>query len=119
MYEYFNPNPQGSTVGDCVVRALSKALGIDWDSCYCELVAYGYSVKDMPSANRVWGKMLSDKGFNRSICPFDCTVAEFAEYNQKGVYILAIQGHVVCVVDGIYYDSWNSGKEIPLYFWHK
>lgn len=119
MYEYYNPNPNGSTVGDCVVRALTKALGKDWDSCYCELSAYGFSTKDMPSANHVWGRLLRDKGFRRHLCDCDCTVADFCQDNPKGVYLLALQSHVVCVVDGKYYDSWDSGREIPLYYWQR
>ena len=79
MYTYYNPNPNGATVGDCVVRALCKAFVMDWDKCFSELVAYAYWLKDMPSANRVWGKLLSDKGYHRKICDCDCTVAEFAE----------------------------------------
>lgn len=36
-----------------------------------------------------------------------------------GIYVLALQGHVVCVIDGVYYDSWDSGREVPLYYWQK
>lgn len=28
-FVYYNPNPQGKLVGDCVIRALSKALDLD------------------------------------------------------------------------------------------
>ena len=119
MYTYYNPNPNGATVGDCVVRALCKAFCMDWDKCFSELVAYAYWLKDMPSANRVWGKLLSDKGYHRKICDCDCTVAEFAEEHTDGIYILALQNHVVCVIDGVYYDSWDSGLEVPLYYWQK
>lgn len=45
------------------------------------------------------------------------TVADFCEDNPDGVYILAIAGHAVCVVGGHYYDSWDSGGEIPIYYW--
>lgn len=119
MYEFYNPNPYSRMVGDCVVRALSKALNMTWDECYCELSAYGFSLKDMPSANRVWGNMLSDKGFKRQICDSDMTVKEFVLEHQKGTYLLAIQGHVACCVDGVYFDSWDSGDEVPLYYWEK
>ena len=117
MYEYYNPNPNGSTVGDCVIRALCKAFDIAWDDCYNLVVAYGYMMKDMPSANRVWGKLLLDKGYKRFIVDCDCTISEFAQLHPKGTYILAMQGHVVCMIDGVYYDSWDSGREVPLYYW--
>ena len=32
-WEYFNPNPvKDKRTGDCVVRAICKATGFDWDS---------------------------------------------------------------------------------------
>lgn len=35
MYMYFNNNPLGRrTVGDCSVRAISKALGVSWDEAH-------------------------------------------------------------------------------------
>lgn len=36
------------------------------------------------------------------------TVAGFAKEN-KGTYILKVANHVVALVDGIYYDTWDSG----------
>lgn len=31
MFIYYNPNRLGKRVGDCAVRAVSKALNVDWD----------------------------------------------------------------------------------------
>ena len=36
-YEYLNKNPHGRNVGDCTVRALSKALDQDWYTTYLGL----------------------------------------------------------------------------------
>lgn len=47
------------------------------------------------------------------------TVNDFCIDHPNGTYILAIDGHVVCVTDGYYYDSWDSGDEIPIYYWIK
>lgn len=120
MYEYYNPNPQGHHVGDCTVRALCKALDKDWESIYAALTFYGFKLADMPSANHVWGAYLRDQGFKRYIIDEDLyTVEKFCKDFPEGTYILAIQEHVVCVVDGVYYDSWDSGNAIPLYVWGK
>lgn len=119
MYVYFNPNPNRNRVGDCVIRALCKALNMEWDDVFCELSAYAFGTKDMPSANHVWGRYLTAKGFSRKIMDCDCDVNAFCQKHPEGTYILAIQGHVVCVVDGCYYDSWDSGNEIPLYYWER
>lgn len=119
MYIEYNPNPKGAKVGDCVVRAISKATGTDWNEAYAELCAYGYASKDMPSANKVWSKMLKSKGFTRDFAPFGITVAEFCEAFPSGTYILAIDGHAVAVKDGCYYDSWDSGHETVVYYWKR
>ena len=47
-YEYFNNNPMKRNVGDCSVRAISKALGIDWESAYITIMLSGYAMCDMP-----------------------------------------------------------------------
>ena len=31
-WEYYNPNPAGNRVGDCAVRAICKATGLDWEA---------------------------------------------------------------------------------------
>lgn len=51
---YFNPNPAGKAVGDCVIRAIAKATGRSWGEVYMDLAATGYELADMPSANAVW-----------------------------------------------------------------
>lgn len=124
MWEKYNPNPvKGQRVGDCTVRAISKATGQDWETTYAGLTAYGFMLCDMPNANWVWGAYLEDKGFYQSIIDRHgqriYTVEDFCKDNPKGIYILAIDSHVVCVIDGIYYDSWDSGKEIPIYVWRR
>lgn len=121
MFSYYNPNPLGNNVGDCTVRAICKALDSDWETVYSALTLYGFTYADMPSANHVWGAYLKDKGFKRYIIDESnlYTVEDFCKDHPQGTYILAIHEHVVCVIDGVYYDSWNSGKAIPLYVWSK
>ncbi len=123
MFERYNPNPQGRVVGDCTVRAISKALGQSWEQTYIGLCLQGFLMGDMPSSNAVWGAYLRSKGFRREIIPDTCpecyTVADFAAEHPRGEYILALSGHVVCVEDGIIFDTWDSTGQIPLYYWFK
>ena len=78
---------------------------------------------DMPSSNAVWGKYLQENGYKRYIIPNTCpvcyTVKQFAEDNPKGTYILSTGSHVITVVDGTYFDSWESGSEVPMYFYQR
>lgn len=118
-----NINPNGLRVGDCTVRAIAEALGQSWEQTYIDLALQGLLMKDMPSSNHVWGEYLRSKGFRSHLVPegkySPITVEEFAAWHPMGTCILAISGHVVCVKDGDWLDSWDSGREIPIYFWMK
>lgn len=126
-YIYYNPNPQQLHVGDCVIRAVTKALDTTWEEIYTRIFVYGYAMSDMPSANRVWRQFLKENGFKKYLIPDTCpdcyTVQDFCVDHPEGVYILGIDGyksgHVVTVVDGDYYDTWDSGNEIPDFYWRK
>lgn len=118
----YNPNPTGRSVGDCAIRAVSKALGTDWEEAYSLVSINGFAMGDMPSSDSVWGAVLRQHGFYRKSVPDqypDYTVSDFAKDNPKGVFVLGIGGHVVTVVDGDVYDSWDSSKEIPQFVWYR
>lgn len=119
LWKPYNPNPHRKRNGDCTARAICKATGKTWDQVYVALCAYGFSEKDYPSANIIWGQYLYDLGFRQHLIEryWAHTVEDFCRDNPTGTYILAIDGHVVCVEDGFYWDSWDSGQEIPIYYW--
>ena len=121
MWVRYNANPDGRNVGDCTIRAISLALGQSWERTYVELALEGFMMGDMPSANHVWGAYLRREGFRRRVLPDTCpdcyTVADFARDHPSGTYLLALDGHVVCLIDGDWYDTWDSGGKIPLYYW--
>lgn len=122
-YVFYNPNPSGRVVGDCVIRGITVMTGEDWETVYIGIVLQGLLSHDMPSSNYVWGKYLHKRGFIRSILPDTCpncyTVKQFCRDFPKGEYLLATGSHVVAVVDGDYYDAWDSGNEVPVYYWRK
>ena len=121
MYAPYNPNPSGKRVGDCVVRAICRLFNLDWETAFMRLCLKAFEMYDMPSANSVWGELLREQGFKRRIledtCPACYTVSQFAEEHQHGRYLLATGTHVIAMIDGTYYDTWNSGDEVPAYYW--
>lgn len=120
-YIYFNPNPMGKRVGDCVIRAISKLTGRNWESTYLGIMTAGFELCDMPSSNNVWAAYLKRLGYRRNVIPDTCpncyTVRDFCLDNPRGIFLLATGSHVVTVVDGDYYDAWDSGDEVPIYYW--
>ena len=123
LFESYNTNPINKRVGDCTVRAISKALGQSWECTYIGLCLEGFCKSDMPTANNVWGAYLRRNGFERHIIecedPDTYTVEDFCKDNPKGVFVLAISGHVVAVENGKYFDSWDSGNEVPVFYWKR
>jgi len=123
MWVRYNPNPSNKRVGDCAVRAVAKATGKDWNKTYLDLVTQGYMMKDMPSSNAVWGEYLHSESFDRYIIPNECpqcyTLNDFCREYPKGTYVVALPNHAVAVIDGNFYDEWDSSNEIPLYFWKR
>ena len=122
-YQFYNPNPLGRLVGDCSVRALTKALNIDWETAYAKLYVNGFTMGDMLSSDAVWGSILRQNGFYKEIVPDTCpecyTAEDFANDHPNGIYVLGFGGHVATIVDGTLYDSWDSRREIPQYYWYK
>lgn len=119
----YNPNPLKKITGDCVIRAISKVTDEDWDTTYINVMLKGFELKDMPSANYVWGSYLKSIGFDKFTIPNTCpdcyTIREFCTDNPKGSFIIATGSHVVAIIDGNYYDSWDSGNEVPMYYFKR
>ena len=122
-WKMFNNNPVNRNVGDCAVRAVSVALDTDWETAFALITNNAFQMGDMPSSNAVWGSVLRQNGFKRAIIPNNCPdcydAEQFAADRPNGVYVLGFGNHVATVKDGIIYDSWDSSKEIPIYFWWK
>lgn len=120
---FYNPNPEHRFVGDCTIRAICRLLDMDWDTAYTNTVFQGFIRKDMPSGNKTWGQFLLKKGYKRYFIPdeylYCYTVQDFCIDHPVGRYLLVLDEHVVTVVDGNYYDTWDSGRENPIYYWTK
>lgn len=124
MYKHFNNNPLGrSSVGDCAVRAVSKALGISWDYAHDLLADMSKQMGTIMNDNDVISAVLRMHGFYKENLPCttrDCyTVREFALDNPTGVYVVGTGNHVVAIINGSYFDSFNSGDESIICFWTK
>lgn len=124
MYRHFNNNPLGrNKVGDCSVRAVSKALGVSWDDAHDMLADMSKNMGTIMNDNDVISAVLRMHGFYKENLPCtgrDCyTVREFANENPLGTYVVGTGSHVVAIINGDYYDSWPSGDESVIYFWVK
>lgn len=124
MWVKYNPNPvTGRSVEDCAIRALAKALDVDWETAYVKLAMNGFSMGDLPNSNIVIMSVLRQNNFKRVSIPNNCpdcyTIKEFSEDHPHGTYFLGTGNHTVAVVDGNYYDAWDCGNEVVAWAWKK
>lgn len=124
MYVNFNNNPRGNYyAGDCVIRAISAVTGESWENTYTALCAEGFHLGDWGNANGVWDWYLRENGYKRYICPNDCpscySLADFANEHSTGKYIIGTGSHAVAVIDGDWWDAWDSCNVTPIYYYTK
>jgi hypothetical protein len=118
-----NSNPSGQRLGDCVIRAVAKATNKSWEDTYIHLAIEGFLHYDLPNSNEVWGDYLESNGFTKyylsSNCPDCYSVKEFCNDHKDGIYVLGTGTHAITVVNGNWYDVWDSGDEIILFYFKK
>lgn len=119
----YNPNPYGRRVDDCTVRAASKALNQSWEETFVGLSMQAFADGDIMDAKANMCAYLQSKGFRRfaipNTCPACYTVAQFAQDHPHGTFVLGGGDHVVAVVGGDWFDTFDSRDMVPLYVWVK
>lgn len=123
MFQMYNKNPYGNFTDDCTVRAIATVMDEEWDDVWLDIMVIAFKTKTMMSSNSTWQEYLRQKGFIRYNIPDKCpncyTIKDFAKDFQNGSYIVGTGTHVVAVIDGNYYDTGDSGNEVPIYYWKR
>ena len=123
MYRHYNPNPSELMVDDCAIRALCCLEGMTWEDASLALFMRSYEMKDVQTSSNVFNSYLKNIGYIRTqisnTCPDCYTVHDFCNDNPRGKYVVATQTHVIAVIDGDNYDSWDSSNEPIIYYWSK
>lgn len=109
-FHEYNPNPKNLVVGDCVIRAITKALDTDWYDIYDQLTKLGRE-ECAPLTHKItFEKFIISKGFIQGVIPRpqkgtkSVTVDSFAKDHQTGTFLLSTAHHLICVKDGMFYD---------------
>ena len=110
----YNPNPLKKNVGDCTLRAYCKYTRKKWEEVYDMSSKFAKEECSIMDESSVVNKFIQEKLNCKITWPKKdekVTVNEFAKTHNKGKYIIGIRGHVVTVINGYYYDSWDSGDK--------
>lgn len=116
-YRYFQPNEKDSKdeYGDCQIRAIAKAFGINWKSAFDVVVRACLEIQCVPSDSKTLEYLLKDTlGYNLYGIRIQkgkkrMTVSKFANKFRHGTYIIGVANHCVTVINGYYYDTWDCG----------
>lgn len=119
MWREYNPNPCGRAVCDCAVRAIAKALDVDWETAFVMMASASLAMCDMPSSNVVWSSLLRMEGFRRKNINGEMTFGEYVDMNPAGIHVLCSGTHVATAINGILYDAWDSSREYVDFVWSR
>ena len=123
-YKYYQPNKKDlkDKYGDCVIRALTKALNMEWLQVFDEMQPISREMQVPFNCRPCYEKYIESKGLkyigiSNKKGTKRPTVDRFAKDHTTGTYILRVAHHLVTVVDGIYYDTWDSGEKSLYGYW--
>ena len=127
LWENWNNNPyykEGTKYdfGDCVIRAICKAKGLDWFEVYDLLAAKGRQMGSFGNWKEVYEAVLKDLGFYWVSCPRTkgvkaMDVETFIKKHEAGAYILRLAHHLTAVVGGCCYDTWYPQHSTVYGYW--
>ena len=114
-YKFYNANARGRFANDCVVRAISLAENKTWNETYDELseIAQENGII-LDDVNFV--EPLLDSRYERQ-CYDHTYVGEFVEEHPKGTFLITMNGHITCCIDGILYDTFDCRNRLMLCAW--
>lgn len=117
MFKYYNANPDGEHIGDCVIRAISTATGMKYEDVLNKLyISSNYFNCDM-LVKECYSKLLKKYTKAKYIVDEDITAGELAERYKDKVLIMRVPNHLLCSRFGIIYDTWDSSNELVDTFW--
>lgn len=109
-----NTNPKGRRTCDCVVRAISYALNMDWATTLRELTDHAIATGYFPADSKCYVSYLETKGIYKQKCP---KTPEGKRYSVRDVpttssfAILKVSGHLTVIDSGTIRDTWDCSKK--------
>lgn len=114
MYCYYNANPLKRRVNDCTVRAISLAEGVTWDEAYIQLSEFARAQAIMPDEIEYIDEFLERHFTKLCGCKdrYHISVGEVCAQHPKGVYLITMNGHITCCINGCIYDTFDPSDRM-------
>lgn len=114
---YDNVNPEHKEINDCVCRAISLASGMPYEEVE-EKLFFSAKLLDCEKLCVCCYSFLLDDYFKfKRVYAEGMTINEFADYHPRGIYIVRVNQHLSCIIDGFIHDIWDCGEEIITDSW--
>ena len=117
-YRYYNSNPLSLHEEDCVNRAINTALNVDYYKVKKQLVLIAELFDCEQLCVCCYERLLElVYGLKRVENVKGLTIWQFCEMFKSGTFIIRVDGHLTCVIDGKIHDIWNCEDEIIDIVW--
>lgn len=111
-YKFLNLNPLNKNEKDCVCRAISLGLQKNYYEVLEELELIGKLFKCEKLCVCCYKFLLDNVyGLERIEEAKGMKIKDFIQKNKKGTYLIRIEGHLTCIINGICYDTWDCTNE--------
>ena len=117
-WKFLNLQPLGKLEEDCVTRAISLATGQDYKTIQEQLLL----ISELFECEKLCVccyKHLLDYVYNfeRIEAVQGMTIEEFLEQFDTGIFIIRVDGHLTCAIDGNIIDTWDCTNKIVDIVW--
>ena len=114
-FRYYNANPYGNNISDCVIRSLSVLTDRGWREVYDELTDLAGDNGLMFDRVEFVEDYLDDR-YPRE-CHYAKTVGEFANEHPYGRYAVTMPNHITAIVNGSIIDSFDPSQRVMRCAW--
>lgn len=116
-YVYYNVNPLSLEEQDCVIRAISLATSTPYE----EVISLLEETKDTFQCEALcmccYSYLLDNYFKFDKIKVSGMTSKEVAKIHPYGIYLIRMDGHLSCMINGCVYDIWDCSNEIITDCW--
>lgn len=117
-YQFLNLNPLGERELDCVTRAISGALDVNYYEVKNKLELVGALFECEKLCVCCYKFLLDNIYALKRIEEFKgMSILEFLKCNPYGTYIIRVDGHLTHCKDGVIYDTFDCSRDIVDIVW--
>lgn len=117
-YKYYNRNPDGKHLEDCVCRAISTVTGLNYHAVdrLLDLTARNYECDKLCVC--CYHNLLEDiLGYERYTCMSGETVEDIAAQYPNDYLLIRIDSHLTSSIKGTIPDIWDCSQKLVDCFW--